>query len=296
MKYILLLCAFISSLNVWVCAQDIYFVSSSYGLGDRTLGNGNNFFCVSRKDSNEIVVSRISKSSMLNDYGQRQKKNILFYIHGYGKSIEQVYDRSVAIEEAYNVHVVFLWWPSLMPNGRKATLKQAHSIIKNNILDFSTFLALQYDLKRVCPSVNYSLFAHSLGNYFFEVFPDQPFYNGPIADFSNIILNNAAVNDKNHSEWLSKLADHQDLYVISNKRDFILRGLQLFTSSKRPLGIRVKHKKLLQINYIDMTDVIGFRFPTHSTHSYFTGDILQKKQVVFDMYKAIINGERYFSE
>ncbi|MCG8581722.1 MAG: alpha/beta hydrolase [Bacteroidales bacterium] len=224
---------------------------------------------------------------------ENQGQNFLFYVHGYGKEIDDVIKRSLLIQEQYGVRVIFFYWPYRNSKGRQTNLKQAKGIISQYHDQFSFFLSLRDEFARKNPDAKISLMAHSLGNQFLQDFALRPDESSSQHPFDNIILNSAAINDKNHSQWLSNLSIQKNIYIISNKHDFLLKGLQLFTHAKRPLGVRVKADRLTTAIYIDMSEIIGRQKPRHNSHSFFAGDMPEAKNEVFAMYQQLFNGLTY---
>lgn len=286
---------FISTLFSY--SQGIYFVSSfaidmtkdSFVIREDTVeGDKNDIYNVILGEDS-MCIREVAENEFQNDFMKRKHKNFLFYIHGYGKSLEDVIKRAVEMQQAYDVYVIFFYWPYKQPSGRKSNLFESHRNIENSMKEFRYFLTLQSKLQHNCSKSNYTLLAHSLGNYFLKFFPGYQFNDNSNFWFNNVILNSAAVNTKGHEKWLSKLNIQDHIYVISNKHDFVLSGLQLFTRAKLPLGKRIVKERVSSVQYIDVSDIVGFRRPVYKTHSYFTGDILMEEHEIKNMYMSIIN-------
>ncbi|MCU4154382.1 alpha/beta hydrolase [Carboxylicivirga sp. A043] len=280
-------------------SETLYFVASGDDIDSNLLlnkeaikeNNSNSIFqLVNTEDT--VMYKSVSVGDIQNDK-EAQGRNFLFYVHGYGKELDDVIKRSLQIQRSYGVRVIFFYWPYRNSKGKQTNLRQAKNIIRQHQQQFAFFLSLRGEFAKKNPDAKVSLMAHSLGNQFLK---DYAFYlqgNNEVRPFDNIILNSAAVNDKNHAEWLSKLSIQNNIYIISNRHDFLLRGLRLFTHSKRPLGVRVKSERLGAVNYIDMSEIIGRQKPRYNSHSFFTGDMPDSKDEVFTMYQQLLNGFDY---
>jgi len=291
MKVFVLISMLLFTMIMHASSQEVYFVSNV--LDSVNISNSNsspNVYSVT-KDSAVFTVKKVTESKLVADFQNRSSKNILFYVHGYGKELKDVYKRAIDLQNTYNVYVIAMLWTSKMPDGKNVTLKEARKTISNSMPCFHKMLSLKDTLNGLMPDAKYSILAHSLGNYYFELYSQEDFYQDHYLNFDNIILNSAAVDDKGHVSWLKNLAIPEHIYIISNKHDFILTGLQIFTSSKRPLGKKVRKQRLAHANYIDVSETVGFRRPVYFTHSYFTGAILDEEKDVLEMYKVILNGE-----
>ncbi|WP_430813701.1 alpha/beta hydrolase [Carboxylicivirga sp. RSCT41] len=295
---IILLCL-VAGLESNASYETVYFVASEDDINTKLLLDKRSSEDASRCNIFQLVntgdtlkYKTVSVGEIQNE-DEVQGQNFLFYVHGYGKAIDDVIERSLLIQKQYDVRVIFFYWPYRNSKGRQTNLRQAKRIISDYQQQFNFFLSLRNEFAGKYPDAKVSLMAHSLGNQFIEDYAMQFAAGGSGHPFDNVILNSAAVDDKNHIQWLARLNIQNNIYIISNKHDFLLRGLQLFTHSKRPLGVRVKSERLSNVNYIDMSDIIGRQKPRHNSHSFFTGDMTDSKDEVFAMYQQLFNGLYY---
>jgi hypothetical protein len=225
-------------------------------------------------------------------------KDILLFIHGDGKTTNDAVIRGLTIQNLYDVKVIIFSWPSKMEkeNGIK-NFKNSKKNIELGIGKFKEMLSQIQELKKMrdlqTKKIHISLFMHSLGNYYMERIVKDSLLNGLQDElFDNIIFNAAAVSQKEHSKWMDKLHIQKRIYITSNKQDFNLNGVRIFTKSRKQLGERLKLPLSENANYINFTKAIGFMFPTHLTHTYFLGRITKEKENVHQFYFNLFHGEK----
>ena len=189
-------------------------------------------------------------------------KDILLFVHGHGKSFPAVLTRGHQVGDRYDVSVILFDWPSYNSNFNKS-LSRVRRCGENY---YNLLLQLQnYRSSNMLPGQHMSMLLHSLGNYFLThlvVNGNNQYIDGTI--FDNIIMNSAAVRSKEHGEVLSEIRMQQNLYVIFNRNDKVLRGAHLLTSGKM-LGNVVIEPIVEGATYIDFTQVAG------TQHTYFAG-------------------------
>ncbi len=218
-------------------------------------------------------------------------RDFVFYVHGYGKELNDVIERAQMLQELYNVQVVFLYWNSKNKKGNLTTLTRARKNMEDQFDLFQDYLHLKEKLQHRYSYQKYVLFTHSLGGYFIELLGKEASSVTKQITFDSIIINSAAIRAQKHSEWIPHL-NSDDIVVVYNKKDALLRGLRIFTRLKSPLGIKAFKNQSESAQYIDMTDVVGFRKPVYKTHSYFTGEILNELPEVFMMYNQLLHAEK----
>ena len=133
---------------------------------------------------------------------------------------------------------------------------------------------------------------HSLGNYYLEQAVKEDMLGGIDSNlFDNIIINAAAVEQENHAAWVEKLNLSQRIYIISNAKDFNLRGARLFTKSGKQLGGPVEKPLAGNAVYINFTEAVGFKVPTWVSHTYFVGEMPGKSKNIREFYRTIFHGQ-----
>ncbi|MBN2165441.1 MAG: alpha/beta hydrolase [Marinilabiliaceae bacterium] len=272
--------------------KGLFFIKATKNITTNSTSELDNQLYFASGDKENTTIRKATTKQLIRYY-KNKNRNFLFFIHGYGKNLNEVINRARQIEDIYKVNVCFLYWPYQTNNGKKTTLKQARTNIESHLPGFQNLLTLHNLLVGNFPESKHSIMAHSLGNYFFESYFSKT--NNQIttkAKFDNLILNSAAVNDKHHSKWLAKMNIQKNIYITFNKHDFILRGMQIFTHSKRPLGVNAKSKRLNSATYINMSETVGYQKGKPSSHSYFIGEMTAKKEV-YEMYLKLFNGDQY---
>ncbi len=189
-------------------------------------------------------------------------RDILLFVHGHGKSMPAVLTRGNQIVDKYDISMILFDWPSYNSNFNKS-LSRVRRCGENY---YNLLLQLQeYRSSYMQPGQHLSMMLHSLGNYFLThlvVNGNNQYMDDKI--FDNIIMNSAAVRSKEHGGVISQIGIQENLYVIFNKNDKVLRGAHLLTAGKM-LGNLVIEPLATGATYIDFTRVAG------SEHTYFAG-------------------------
>jgi esterase/lipase superfamily enzyme len=220
----------------------------------------------------------------------------LLFVHGDSKTFRQAVMRGFDIQELYDVNVIVFSWPSKDPeiNGIKNFKNSRQNVIASNG-HFTSAICLMRSFRELNPDfqsgARLSMFFHSLGNYYLENLVKQTkSFCGPPAVFDNLILNAAAVNQEQHNEWLEKLHFQQRIYVTSNKSDFNLKGVRIFTKDGKQLGEKIKPPLHPAAIYVNFTKAVGFRFPTGTTHTYFIGEVPDKSMNIKLFFGNMMHG------
>ncbi|MFH0759479.1 MAG: alpha/beta hydrolase [Bacteroidota bacterium] len=189
-------------------------------------------------------------------------RDILLFVHGHGKSMPLVLTRANQIRELYGVSLVVFDWPSYNSNFNKSLtrVRLCGENFYNLLLQLS-----QYRQQEMETDQHLSLLMHSLGNYYLThlvVNGNNQYMKEKI--FDNIIMNAAAVRSKEHGEVISQVRIQDQLYVVYNNRDKVLRGAHLLTSGKM-LGNQAMEPLADNATYVDFSMVAG------TQHTYFAG-------------------------
>lgn len=189
-------------------------------------------------------------------------RDMLLFVHGHGKSMPAVLTRGYQIADRYDVSMILFDWPSFNSNFNKS-LSRVRRCGENY---YNLLLQLQeYRSSNMQSGQHLSMLLHSLGNYFLThlvVNGNNQYIEGKI--FDNIIMNSAAIRSKEHGEVLSQIGMQENLYVIFNNNDKVLRGAHILTAGKM-LGNVVIEPLAKEASYIDFTAVAG------TQHTYFAG-------------------------
>jgi esterase/lipase superfamily enzyme len=244
----------------------------------------------------DSLVSRICEREAFFDRVYQSKDDWLLFIHGDSKTYEQAVMRAFDIQYLHGINVMVFCWPSRDPElGGVKNFKNSRQNLIRSLDHFRELLCRIKEFKDHYPAFNdvrhLSLFIHSLGNAYLEnMIKQKSVPNNTERLFDNLIINAAAVNQDGHPSWVEKLNIQKRIYIISNKQDFNLKGVRIFTSDGKQLGEKVKQPLAGNAEYIQFTRAVGFRFPTGSTHTYFIGKMADKSMNIRKFYTALFHG------
>jgi esterase/lipase superfamily enzyme len=244
----------------------------------------------------DSIHSEITDSSLFVSEIIDQHKDCLLFIHGDSKTYEQAVMRGFDMKHLHDVNVIVFSWPSKEPdiNG----VKNFKNSKLNVTASFDHFIQLMHFMEKLSMTepfssgeANLSMFIHSLGNAYLEKLGTSEVIKMPSSViFDNIILNAAAVNQKDHSQWVEKLKIQNNIYITSNKQDFNLKGVRIFTKDGKQLGEKVEHPLAKNAVYVNFSVAVGLRFPTGTTHTYFIGDVTDKSKSIRSFYRKLLHG------
>lgn len=269
--------------------------------------NGLSFLCKINPESSLTLLKVKSNNDSLNvniidsaDFLtqiNKVEKNLVLFIHGDSKTFEHAVLRGLEIQNLYNVKVIVFSWPSKDPfiNGY-SNLKLSIKNVQKSLIHFNLLLKFISNIKNPDKEIHserrISLFLHSLGNYYLECMvkenmrPDEH-----LQIFDNIIINSAAVAQKEHKFWVEKLRCQHNIFIISNRHDFNLKGARLFVRQGKQLGELFSLPLAENAIYINFSKAVGFTFPTHLSHTFFIGEIPQKSKIINGFYYDILNSK-----
>lgn len=253
------------------------------------------FYLVKQSDENTLTTSLIDSIYFVS---QLTKPGIswVVFVHGDSKTFEEAATRGLKIQQKHNIGVTVFSWPTKEPgaNGRN-NFRNSKRQAELTVVQLASLMHI-LQLSRESHPDHYtehslSLFAHSLGNYLLKGLVRNNLLPQPQSIiFDNIVLNAPAVNQLHHKNWLNEINLQQQLFVISNRHDFNLKGVRIFTSAGKQLGEIVKPPFSEHAYYIDFSKSVGFRFPTGTTHTYFIGSIPDKSENIRCFYTDILHG------
>lgn len=223
-------------------------------------------------------------------------KNWVLFVHGDSKTFEQAVERGLKIQKLHDVRVIVFSWSSKDTeiNGLRNLYTSQDNVVKS-ISHFNSVICsikqLREEHQEFWDDHKLSLFLHSLGNYYLQKMVELgwlPVEPSPI--FDNIIINAAAVHQRNHKEWVEQLMCASNIFIVSNRHDVNLKGARIFTPAGRQLGEDVRLPLADNAIYINFSRSVGFRFPTFDTHTYFINTIPLKSENIRYFYSEILNG------
>ncbi len=234
--------------------------------------------------------------NLLEDFTQKYPdKNIVFYVHGRKKDVEDEKERIQKLEKYFNIKVLMFHWNSYdkflnrpTKNAEDASLQlfEAFQMIrdfKNNHTDFFKKRSL-------------NLLCHSMGNLVLKYMIEKHFEDfDQEVIFTNYIGNAPDVPLKNHQTWLSQFKMAERNYILMNDHDFVLTFSYLLDVFNKDLfqyrlglgfdgymGRRddEKHNLVRDVNYVDFSKVLRFE------HGYFAYD----NREITEIFTQILNG------
>ncbi len=276
-------------------------------------------------DASEPWYGSLKVACDLYDQARREKKSLLFFVHGYNNDVEDVMRAALAIEQLYNVIVVPFTWPAngggklsgaaaylsdkadartsanamnravgkiqyyhhLLTRRRSAELRRrADKKFPDNPQQANAWFSRL--LEKDC-QVRLSLFCHSMGNYVFKNTLKTSDNVTSHLVFDNICLVAADTNNANHAQWVNQLDVRKRVYIVINENDFALRFSRMKPGAEQRVRLGHYTRKLNSPNacYIDVTDVshVG------NEHTYFKGDAVDKNAQLKWLFNGMINGE-----
>lgn len=241
----------------------------------------------------------LRKESSLRDlvFHQNQYSDWLVFVHGDSKTLPDAAKRAYELQEQYRVNVIVFSWPSKMieGNGLK-NFKNSRKNVEDGADEFLSFLQQlkiwKLEDRASFPNNKLSILFHSLGNYYLECMVKEEYLEGvDYRIFDNLIINAAAVNQKDHHKWVQKLNIQERIYVNSNNRDFILRGVQILTNWNRQLGVSLVDDYASNATYVNFTKAIKSKFPFNEMHGYYLGTVPNQSDNIRNYYHTILHGE-----
>ena len=221
----------------------------------------------------------------------RNRRNCVFFVHGFNQSFRKNIEKALMIEKIYNVEVIAFSWPS-NPGGFKFQeyryAKRA-SIASNVALD-STLEKLGKYLKEPFShtalqncNIKFSLMAHSMGNYLLQNYVSNSMYESETQIFDNVILCQADVDSEGHAHWVDMIEPGKRIYITINENDWALKWSDL-NFQKARLGRTARDLNSTKAIYFDFTDGPNIE----STHGIFYKDT---NSVVKSFFEAVLNGK-----
>jgi hypothetical protein len=226
-------------------------------------------------------------------------KNIVFFLHGRARHVEEEWKTLPTLENNYNARVVMFRWPawsSLITRPVDRALESAD--------EFAEALQGIKRYKEANPEIFHNkkitLLVHSMGHIvmreFIENFHESDL-NGENGEklLDNYVSAGADIGMNDHAAWMSRIDFVKKKFITMNNKDFMLilsyildlkdRNPYLF---KLGLGFNTtimkkeKIKKILDpdATYIDLSQSLG------GDHRYFES----KKSFMINLFRPLLNG------
>jgi hypothetical protein len=254
------------------------------------------FFRVKASSIDSIQLTILDSAAFLSEISEIKKQDWVLYVHGDGKTFEQAVNRGLIIQNTYKIRVIVFSWPSKDLNKKGIeNFKNSYQNIEKSINHFISILRIISCLRNSNTDFlhdnKFSLFIHSLGNYYLECMVNNNLLlESQSLLFDNVIINAAAVEQKNHNKWIEQLLFQKNIFIIQNKHDVNLKGLRIFSKHGKQLGEKAKYPLANNAIYFNFSKSVGFRIPTGSSHSYYFGKVPESNKNISLFYFEILHG------
>ncbi|MEM7179274.1 MAG: alpha/beta hydrolase [Spirochaetota bacterium] len=227
------------------------------------------------------------RNKLIND-----KKNCIFFVHGFNQSFEENIEKAFEIEKKHSVEVIAFSWPS-NPGGfitkeyrhAKRTAKASNAALDSTLEKLGRYLKEPFNRNSLLKcDVKFSFMAYSLGNYLFQNYVIDSIYEDETRIFDNIILCQADVDNEGHAEWVDRIEAGKRIYITINENDWVLKWSDANFQKDR-LGRTARNLNSRKAIYFDFTDGENVR----NTHGIFHEDT---NSVVKEFFTTVLNGER----
>ena len=245
--------------------------------------NGGRFF---------FIVSKVNDSIYLTPYNSIESalslfsddKSFLVFVNGHGKNFEHTILRGFELGERYNINPIMFDWPTEYYALRK-TARNARKVSPNFAL---SVIEINKAFSKLNMNSNLSVMFHSMGNLIARNIVNKDYLDVlPENIFDNLILNAAAVRQRNHRNWVDKLDIQNRIYIVSNRNDFPLKGVMVLRLTT-PLGIKYHGILSEKANYVDFSEIAG------KEHNIFLGRTQVEKEHpgIYEFYFSLFNGKK----
>lgn len=242
----------------------------------------------------KITNDNIPSRSVFSETRERliaEKKNCVFFVHGFNQSFQKNLNKAWEIEEAYKVEVIAFSWPSnqggfILNEYRKAKGAATASVgaLDATLEKLGSYLKEPFNRETLkkC-GVKFTFMAHSLGNFLFENYVRSVRYEGETNIFDNVVLCQADIDNKGHAGWSDQIKAGKKVYVTINEDDKVLKWSDKIQGDR--LGSTAKNLNSSNALYFDFTDGEG----VDDTHELF---YKKTNSVVEKFFNEVLNGRR----
>lgn len=241
------------------------------------------FFIAGTSGDSTIIVHFQTLQEAMNHLDK--SKNMLVYVNGYNKTFDGTVKGGQMLFKRYGVNAIMFDWPTEQRPIR-ITAKNARKVSNSLAISLIEIDRISHDL---FPETKLSLVFHSMGNHVAR----HLVKSGDIElldenTIDNIILNAAAVKSYDHDRWVEKLKLKEEVYIVFNKYDYVLRGASIMRGA-RQLGNVALGELADNANYINLSDI------AEKEHSYYLGETIAEKKnpEIFEFYNTVFQGSDF---
>lgn len=242
------------------------------------------------------------------DTALSQKKPVLFYIHGFNNSFEEMVDTSARLERLYGVQVIGYHWPSEgfpssgLVGGYKNSKIQTYGddiLTGGTSPSFIRGVAVRYALAKVnaqlsatalnrafkvmasaCenhPQHRLSMAVHSLGVEFLKNTTELEGATSYLKQLVNVVLLAPCTNTNGHAGFLGQLQPKKKVYVTYANNDNILLAAKIADGHVK-LGADIGGSIELRVRYVRFLQSAA---AVTGAHSYFAVEDIEVSQSFF---------------
>ncbi|MDA1073164.1 MAG: alpha/beta hydrolase [Proteobacteria bacterium] len=278
-------------------------------------------------DEGEVHYRSLEVACLLFRQARKEKKHLLFYVHGYNNDVADIIHTANALETQYkDVIVVPFSWPAKGGGALSGTANyiddkrdaRASSGALDRVFQHLRALHLMLleaqneDLWAECIEahgenlvaaradfvaaqvdvckITINLLCHSMGNYVlkYATFPGGSSIRRLI--FDNVCLIAPDTNNHEHAAWVSRIEARGGVYITINENDHALQWARRKPGDEqRPrLGHYLKALNAPNATYIDVSRATGIG----DQHSYFHGDVIDRNSRVKRLFQKLFTGDR----
>lgn len=257
---------------------------------------------------------------------RKEKRNLLFFVHGYNNDIKALLERANTLEKLYGVEVLAFSWPAnggglrgvasyksdkrdakasvgafdrclgrfneLLTKMTETEIEHLHIEAKTRFPDDSEKREQYFAklMEKRCP-LTVNMMLHSMGNYLYKHTLLSTVGNGMYLSFDNVIMAAADTNNAEHALWVDRIPCRKAVYITINENDSALLASRMKAGEQQQarLGHFRHNLNSTQATYVDFTDATN----VGNSHAYFEGTpVRSKKSPVRQFFQKAFNGQR----
>lgn len=275
-------------------------------------------------DTSKVQYASFKVAADVIRKARKNKRNVLFFVHGFNNNIEAVLERALSLEKRFNLQVIPFSWPAdgggvsgvLSYKSDKRDAKASVGALDRALAKMHGYLRLFTESTRLscwekaekefpdspesrdaryaelldksCPFTA-NLMAHSMGNYLYKHLLLSTASEGTAMSFDNVILAAADANAKDHTLWVDRIESRVRTFITINENDAALAASRAKSGQDQlaRLGHYLANLDSRRAHYINFTEASWVR----SSHAYFEGMALKNKAVE-EFFDDAFNGRR----
>jgi len=247
-----------------------------------------------QEDQTAGVFASESEFLALRERMTNQKRDCVFFIHGFNTSLEDALNHAEQLESNFGVETILFSWPAnrvgfqrgISYRSDKRDAKNSVNALDRIFEKLDRYLKQHTGAEHPCGQTM-TLLAHSMGCYLLKSLMNSSVYQNETLLFDNIVLAAADVNNDDHAAWVDRIAHRHRLSITINERDasLLLARAKWGEHQLARLGHWPHNLNAKNAIYFNFTgaDKVG------SSHVYFEGKPLENpvvKQVFTDLFSC----------